>query len=79
MPTPDSKDAYSKAVKGGEVVFTAGDAGSDLFIIEEGRVELSVAQPPRTYTLEVGDFFGERALATTSATPRRRRSPPAAS
>ena len=62
MPTPDSKDAYSKAVKGGEVVFTAGDAGSDLFIIEEGRVELSVAQPPRTYTLEVGDFFGERAL-----------------
>ena len=62
MPTPDSKDAYSKAVKGGEVVFTAGDAGSDLFIIEEGRVELSVTQPPRTYTLEVGDFFGERAL-----------------
>jgi len=59
---PDSKDAYSKAVKGGDVVFTAGDAGSDLFIIEEGRVELSVAQPPRTYTLEVGDFFGERAL-----------------
>jgi hypothetical protein len=62
MPTPDSKDAYSKAVKGGEVVFTAGDAGSDLFIIEEGRVELSVTQPPRTCTLEVGDFFGERAL-----------------
>ena len=60
MPT---QDAYSKAVKGGEVVFTAGDAGSDLFIIEEGRVELSVTQPPRTYTLEVGDFFGERALA----------------
>jgi hypothetical protein len=59
MPT---QDAYSKAVKGGEVVFTAGDAGSDLFIIEEGRVELSLAQPPRTYTLEVGDFFGERAL-----------------
>jgi CRP-like cAMP-binding protein len=62
MPTPDSKDAYSKAVKGGDVVFKAGDAGSDLFIIEEGRVELSVPQPPRTYTLEVGDFFGERAL-----------------
>ena len=62
MPTPDSKDAYSKAVKSGEVVFKAGEAGSDLFIIEEGRVELSLAQPPRTYTLEVGDFFGERAL-----------------
>jgi hypothetical protein len=62
MPTPDSKDAYAKAVKGGEVVFSAGDAGSDLFIIEEGRVELSVSQPARTYTLEVGDFFGERAL-----------------
>jgi hypothetical protein len=62
MPTPDSKDAYSKAVKGGDVVFKAGDAGSDLFIIEEGRVELTVGRPSRTYTLEVGDFFGERAL-----------------
>ncbi len=62
MATPDSKDAYSKAVKGGDVVFKTGEAGSDLFIIEEGRVELSVGQPPRTYTLEVGDFFGERAL-----------------
>src|SRR5689334_1191939 len=63
MATPD-KDAYTKTVKSGEVVFSAGDAGSDLFIIEEGRVELSVASPPRTYTLEVGDFFGERALAS---------------
>ena len=62
MPTSDSKDAYSKAVKAVEVVFTAGDTGSDLFIVEEGRVELSVTQPPRTFTLEVGDFFGERAL-----------------
>src|SRR5690349_17076017 len=62
MATPD-KDAYTKTVKSGEVVFSAGDAGSDLFIIEEGRVELSVASPPVTYTLEVGDFFGERALA----------------
>jgi hypothetical protein len=58
----DSKDTYSRAVKSGEVIFRAGDAGSDLFIIEEGRVELSVAAPPRTFTLEVGDFFGERAL-----------------
>lgn len=58
----DSKDAYSRAVKSGEVIFRAGEAGSDLFIIEEGRVELSVAAPPRTFTLEVGDFFGERAL-----------------
>jgi hypothetical protein len=62
MATPD-KDAYTKIVKSGDVVFSAGDAGSDLFIIEEGRVELSVASPPVTYTLEVGDFFGERALA----------------
>ena len=59
MPSPDS---YTKAAKSGEVIFAAGDAGSDLFIIEDGRVELSVAQPPRTFTLEVGDFFGERAL-----------------
>jgi hypothetical protein len=62
MATPDSKDAYTRSVKSGEVVYQAGDAGSDLFIIEEGRIELSLAQPPRTYTLEVGDFFGERAL-----------------
>ena len=57
-----SPDAYTRAVKSGEVIFRAGDAGSDLFIIEEGRVELSVAAPSRTFTLEVGDFFGERAL-----------------
>jgi CRP-like cAMP-binding protein len=62
MPTPDPKDAYTTAVKGGEVIFRAGEPGSDLFIIEEGRVELEVAQPARTFTLEVGDFFGERAL-----------------
>jgi CRP-like cAMP-binding protein len=59
MPT---QDAYTTAVKSGDVIFRAGEAGSDLFIIEEGRVELAVAQPARTYTLEVGDFFGERAL-----------------
>jgi CRP/FNR family transcriptional regulator, cyclic AMP receptor protein len=57
-----SPDAYTRAAKSGEVIFSAGDAGSDLFIIEEGRVELAVASPPRTFTLEVGDFFGERAL-----------------
>lgn len=62
MPSPDSKDAYTRSVKSGEVIFSAGDPGSDLFIIEDGRVELSVTQPPRTFTLEVGDFFGERAL-----------------
>jgi CRP-like cAMP-binding protein len=55
-------DSYTKSAKSGETIFSAGDAGSDLFIIEDGRVELSVRQPPRTFTLEVGDFFGERAL-----------------
>jgi len=59
---PDSKDAYSRAVKSGDVIFRAGETGSDLFIIEEGRVELSLTAPARTFTLEVGDFFGERAL-----------------
>ena len=58
----DSKDAYSKAVKGRRRGVQTGDAGSDLFIIEEGRVELSVGQPSRNLQLEVGDFFGERAL-----------------
>jgi FHA domain/Cyclic nucleotide-binding domain len=63
MATPDpATDKFTVAVKSGDMVFREGDTGSDLFLIEEGRVELSLSAPPRTYTLEVGDFFGERAL-----------------
>jgi hypothetical protein len=42
-------------------VVSAGDAGSDLFIIG-GRVELSVAQPPRTYTSRSATSSANRAL-----------------
>jgi hypothetical protein len=63
MATPDpATDKFTVAVRSGDMVFREGDTGSELFLIEEGRVELTVANPPRTYTLEVGDFFGERAL-----------------
>ena len=63
MANPDpATDKFTLAVKNGDMVFREGDTGSELFLIEEGRVELSVAAPPRTFTLEVGDFFGERAL-----------------
>jgi hypothetical protein len=63
MATPDpATDRFTVTVNAGDTVFREGEAGSELFLIEEGRVELLVPSPARKYTLEVGDFFGERAL-----------------
>jgi CRP/FNR family cyclic AMP-dependent transcriptional regulator len=72
---------HSRTYKEGEEVFVEGDIGRALFILEDGRVELTRrgkdGKPETLYTLKPGDFFGEMALleslprsATAVATER---------
>lgn len=49
----------------GEVVFQEGEPGRQMFVIEEGQVEIfrsAAAGPKRVGTLGAGDFFGEMAI-----------------
>ena len=49
----------------GDVIVTEGDRGSDMFIIQEGKVEVSRVlggQPTVLATLDRGEFFGEMAV-----------------
>jgi len=51
----------------GEMVIRAGDPGSSMFVVHNGRVRVQVSENgrPRTVaTLNEGDFFGEMALFT---------------
>ncbi len=51
----------------GETVIRAGDPGSSMFVVHNGRVSVQVSENgrPRTVaTLQDGDFFGEMALFT---------------
>jgi CRP-like cAMP-binding protein len=53
----------------GSAVVTEGDAGDSLFVVAEGRVEVSVHAPGggperRLATLGPGDYFGEMSLLT---------------
>lgn len=51
-------------VKPGESIFKEGDAGSEMFIIESGTVEIVKADRGKEplAVLEAGDFFGEMAV-----------------
>ena len=64
MPSSDSAtDRFTVRLKAGDYAFREGDAGAALFVIEEGRVELtSSAAPQHIEVLEVGDFFGTASL-----------------
>lgn len=45
----------------GESIFEAGDQGEEMYVIEDGTVEIMVG-PDVLKTLERGDFFGEMAI-----------------
>jgi len=51
----------------GETVIRAGDPGSSMFVVHNGRVNVQVSEngkPRNVATLNEGDFFGEMALFT---------------
>ena len=63
VPRDKGKSAASYFVQfqPGEYIFRAGDGGQEMFIIEEGNVEIMVAEKVLV-KLERGDFFGEMAI-----------------
>lgn len=66
-PLKDSQLAYSA----GETIFAQGDLGTEMFIIQEGEVEIVKHIGGESHTLsrlEKGDFFGE--MAVLEAMPR---------
>ena len=59
--------AVSHVFAPGETVIRAGEPGSSMFVVHNGRVRVQVSENgrPRTVaTLSEGDFFGEMALFT---------------
>jgi CRP/FNR family cyclic AMP-dependent transcriptional regulator len=60
-----SPEDYSMEVPSGDHVFREGDLGTEMFLIQEGEVEIytgSGDEVKSLATLERGDFFGEMAL-----------------
>jgi hypothetical protein len=60
-----AKPPFSSQFKAGEFVFRESDPGSEMFIIQEGEVEivkLVHGEERQLALLEEGDFFGEMAL-----------------
>ncbi len=62
-----AKNSIRRVFAPGETVIRAGDEGSSMFVVHEGRVKVQINDngTPRTVTvLNEGDFFGEMALFT---------------
>lgn len=61
---------FGRRFKGGEVIFREGDAGSEAFLLQEGRVRLlkRIRTTERSLVvLRPGDLFGESALLPGAA------------
>lgn len=65
-----SRIATERAFKPSEVIFREGEPGSELFVIESGRVRISKQVPgvgeEAIAILEAGSYFGEMALIDDS-------------
>lgn len=62
---------YQVSGHAGDIIFREGDASADVYIIQEGRVELvrhDAGKFEQTAVLESGDFFGE--LSVLDGAPR---------
>jgi CRP-like cAMP-binding protein len=57
---------FTREVKAGQVIFEEGDLGTEMFIVHEGRVEISKrvegGESKPLVVFEKGDFFGEMAI-----------------
>lgn len=63
----EAKNAHEKTIlfQDGEVIFQEGDTNRDLYIIQEGKVEIwkqADANEIKLATFQRGDFFGDMAL-----------------
>ena len=60
-----SSGELGKAYADGELIIRAGETGSCMYVIQEGRVEVYTVKNGREVRLavrEAGDFFGEMAI-----------------
>ena len=60
------RTGHLRRFRSGEVIFSAGDAGDGLYLIDSGRVQISVAigngQSRVLTVIGAGDYFGEMAV-----------------
>jgi Cyclic nucleotide-binding domain/FHA domain len=64
-PNLDDIAKFTVSGAGGDVVYKEGDPGKDMFIIQEGKIEIQkprAAKPLTPTVLGPGDFFGELSL-----------------
>src|SRR3954451_13545801 len=64
-PVPSGKKGYAVEYKAGEHIFREGDLGTEMYIINEGKVEIlnQVGDEEQLLAvLEKGDFFGEMSV-----------------
>jgi small-conductance mechanosensitive channel len=63
-----ARDTVDRVYAAGEQIIRQGDAGGCMFVVMEGRVEVSAnaehTAPVPVATLEAGDYFGEMSLMT---------------
>lgn len=63
--TGKSPNDFQVQFKAGETIFREGDLGTEMYVVQQGTVEivkLFLAQDQQLAVLEKGDFFGEMAL-----------------
>ena len=65
MSSAEENSRHLLTFEDGDTVFAQGDEGGEMFIIEEGRIEILLegeGEPTSLGILEAGDFFGEMSV-----------------